>query len=45
MVSIKIINERRSRTDGDILISCIVEYRDRLFRIADFSPTKLSVWS
>ena len=41
----KIISERRSRTDGNILISCIVEYGDRLFRIADCSPTKISIWS
>ena len=41
----KIISERRSLTDGNILISCIVEYGDRLFRIADCSPTKISVWS
>jgi hypothetical protein len=40
----KIISERRSRTDGNSLLSCIVEYSDRLFKVAD-SPTKLYIWS
>lgn len=41
----KIISEKRSRTDDNILISCIVEYGDRFFKIADCSPTKLYIWS
>ena len=41
----KIISERRSRTDGNVLLSCIVEYGDRLFKISECSPTKLYIWS
>ena len=40
----KIISERRSRTDGNILLSVIVEYSDRLFKVCD-CPTKLYLWS
>ena len=40
----KIISERRSRTDGNVLLSVIVDYGGRLFKISD-SPTKLYVWS
>ena len=40
----KIISERRSRTDGNSLLSVIVEYNDRLFKICD-CPTKLYLWS
>lgn len=41
----RIVNERYSRTDGNIFLSCIVEYNDTLFKIANSSPTKLYKWS
>jgi hypothetical protein len=41
----KIISERRSRTDGNALLSAIVDYNGRLFKISETSPTKLYVWS
>jgi len=41
----KIISERRSRTEGNSLLSIIVEYNDRLFKISECSPTKLYIWS
>jgi hypothetical protein len=41
----RIINERRSRTDGNILLSAIVDYNGRLFKISETSPTKLYIWS
>lgn len=41
----KIISERRSRTDDNILLSAIVDYGGRLFKISETSPTKLYVWS
>jgi hypothetical protein len=41
----KIISERRSRTDGNVLLSAIVDYNGRLFKISETSPTKLYVWS
>lgn len=41
----KIISERRSRTDGNILLSAIVEHEGRLFKISECSPTKLYIWS
>ena len=41
----KIISERRSTIDGNILLSCIIEYRNRKFKISDCSPTKLYIWS
>ncbi len=41
----KIISERRSRTDGNVLLSAIVNYAGRLFKISDNSPTKLYIWS
>ena len=40
----RIINERRSQIDGNTLISCILEYNGRLFKISD-CPTKLFIWS
>jgi hypothetical protein len=40
----KIISERRSRTDGNVLLSVIVEYNGRLFKVSD-CPTKLYFWS
>lgn len=41
----KIIYEKRSRTIDSTLLSCIVEYNDRLFKISECSPTKLYIWS
>lgn len=41
----KIISEKRSRTDGNVLLSAIVDYNGRLFKISECSPTKLYVWS
>lgn len=41
----KIISERRSVTDDNFIISCIIEYGNRLFKIADCPPTKLFIWS
>jgi len=41
----KIISERRSRTDGNVLLSAIVDYNGRLFKISETSPTKLYIWS
>lgn len=41
----KIISERRSGIDGDVLLCAIVEYGDKLFRISECSPTRLSIWS
>jgi hypothetical protein len=40
----RLISERYSRTDGNIFLSCIVEYGDRKFKITT-SPTKLHIWS
>jgi hypothetical protein len=40
----RIINERRSQIDGNALISCILEYNSKLFKISD-CPTKLFIWS
>ena len=40
----KIISERRSRTDGNALLSVIFEYGGRLFKVGD-CPTKLYLWS
>lgn len=41
----KIISERRSRTDGNVLLSAIVDYNGQLFKISETSPTKLYIWS
>ncbi len=41
----RLISERYSRTDGNIFLSCIVEYNDTLFKIANMSPTRLYKWS
>lgn len=40
----RIISERYSRTDGNIFLSCIVQYSDRMFKITTH-PTKLHIWS
>lgn len=41
----RIINERRSRTDGNSILSTIIDYNGRLFKISECSPTKLYIWS
>jgi hypothetical protein len=41
----KIISEKRSRTDGNVLLSAIVEYNGILFKVCETSPTKLYIWS
>jgi hypothetical protein len=41
----KIISERRSTIDGNTLLSCIIEYRTRKFKISNCSFTKLYIWS
>lgn len=41
----KIINERRSVTDGNTFLSSIVEYNDRLFKIVNRPPTQIYLWS
>ena len=40
----RLISERYSRTDGNIFLSCIVEYGDRKFKIKT-SPVQLYIWS
>lgn len=41
----KIISEKRSRTDGNVLLSAIIEYNGQLFKVSETSPTKLYIWS
>ena len=41
----RIISEKRSRTDGNVLLSAIVEYNGILFKVCETSPTKLYTWS